>query len=62
MPREITGLRRQSPLRGLEETAQLGERAAVCVLRKGSDALCEPDQMHGFERRLTTDIYPSAFK
>ena len=25
------------------------------------DALCGPDQLHGFEERLTTDIYPADF-
>lgn len=32
------------------------------VLLSGKMHFVGPDQLHGFERRLTTDIYPSAFK
>ena len=32
------------------------------VVASGKLHFVGPDQLHGFERRLTTDIYPSAFK
>ncbi|MBC7237056.1 MAG: choline-sulfatase [Chloroflexi bacterium] len=32
------------------------------VLSSGKQHFVGPDQLHGYERRLTTDIYPSAFK
>ena len=32
------------------------------VVSSGKQHFVGPDQLHGYERRLTTDIYPSAFK
>ncbi len=40
--------------------------ATICANRAtapavGENALCGPDQLHGFDERLTTDIYPADF-
>ncbi len=36
-------------------------RAGYQTILAGKMHFCGPDQMHGFERRLTTDIYPADF-
>ena len=41
--------------------AHLLRRLGYRTVLSGKMHFCGPDQMHGFERRLTTDIYPADF-
>ena len=36
-------------------------RAGYRTILSGKMHFCGPDQLHGFEERLTTDIYPADF-
>src|SRR5487761_1263032 len=58
-PRRAGGAQRRLSVRVLQQPAL--RVAGYRTVLSGKMHFCGPDQLHGFEERLTTDIYPADF-